>query len=190
MNKRGKSAFPWTTFMSTRTASEPSWDTMTRRQPSKHIHSQLTAEHHGRNLAATSTVTIYTDGSCLTNPGPGGWGAIVFRDGDEPTRLSGGERATTNNRMEMTAAIKGLEATPAGTSLDLHSDSQYLVNTMTRHWKRRKNQDLWELLDLLAADRQVTWHWVRGHDGNHWNEEADRLALSAAKASSGQRQRK
>ena len=141
-------------------------------------------------MAAGSIVTIYTDGSCLTNPGPGGWGAIVLRDNGEPERLSGGHPHTTNNRMEMTAAIRGLEAAPAGTPVAVYSDSQYLVNTMTLNWKRRKNHDLWKQLDSLADERYVTWFWVRGHDGDRWNTEADRLALSAAKASSGQRQRK
>ncbi len=124
-------------------------------------------------------ITIYTDGSCLTNPGPGGWGAVVLRAQAEPLRLSGHDPGTTNNRMELTAAIKGLEAVPAGTPVALYSDSEYLVNTMTRNWKRRVNQDLWEQLDSLVSQRNVTWQWVRGHDGNQWNEEADRLAFSA-----------
>ena len=114
---------------------------------------------------------------------------MLLRDGNEPIRLSGGERATTNNRMEMTAAIRGLEAAPAGTAVAVYSDSQYLVNTMTLNWKRRKNQDLWKQLDSLADERYVTWFWVRGHDGDRWNEEADRLALAAAKDSSDQRRR-
>ncbi len=127
-------------------------------------------------------ITIYTDGSCLRNPGPGGWGAIVLGNAREPVRLSGGHPQTTNNRMEMTAAIKGLEAAPEGTAVAIYSDSQYLVNTMTLNWKRRKNQDLWKQLDSLADERYVTWFWVRGHDGDRWNTEADRLAVSAAKS--------
>ena len=127
-------------------------------------------------------ITIYTDGSCLRNPGPGGWGAIVLRDKVEPERLSGGHPYTTNNRMEMTAAIKGLEAAPTGAAVAVYSDSQYLINTMSLNWKRRKNHDLWQQLDSLSEERYVTWFWVRGHDGDLWNTEADRLAVSAAKS--------
>jgi cyclic pyranopterin phosphate synthase len=130
-------------------------------------------------LQNAAEITIYTDGSCLSNPGPGGWGAVVLGEQAEPLRLSGHDPDTTNNRMELTAAIKGLEAVPAGIPVALYSDSQYLVNTMTRNWKRRVNQDLWEQLDSLVSQRNVTWQWVRGHDGNQWNEEADRLAFSA-----------
>ena len=126
-------------------------------------------------------MNIYTDGSCSDNPGPGGWAAIVLSDKAEPLRLSGHDPKTTNNRMELTAAIKGLEAAPAGTEVTLFSDSEYLVKTMTRNWKRNVNKDLWEQLDSLAASRKTTWEWVRGHAGNHWNEEADRLAVSAMK---------
>ena len=104
---------------------------------------------------------------------------MVLTDHHEPLRLSGHETDTTNNRMELTAAIKGLEATPAGAPVALFSDSEYLVRTMTRNWKRRVNHDLWNQLDSLAASRQVSWHWVQGHSGDHWNEEADRLAFSA-----------
>ncbi|MFB3119401.1 MAG: ribonuclease H, partial [Stenotrophomonas maltophilia] len=98
-------------------------------------------------MTTTNSITIYTDGSCLGNPGPGGWGAIVFGQSEEPQRLSGHEAQTTNNRMELTGAINGLEATAPGSSVDLYSDSSYLVNTMTKNGKRRKNNDLWEQLD-------------------------------------------
>ena len=134
-------------------------------------------------MSASNTITIYTDGSCLNNPGPGGWGAIVLVDQGEPLRLSGQEPDTTNNRMELTAAIRGLEAVPAGTSVELFSDSEYLVKTMTKNWKRRVNQDLWNQLDSLAVSRQVAWQWVQGHSGDRWNEEADRLAFSAVNQS-------
>ena len=130
---------------------------------------------------AASPLTIYTDGSCLGNPGPGGWGAIVFDASGEPQQLSGHEAHTTNNRMELMAAIRGLEAAPAGASVVLHSDSSYLVNTMTKNWKRRVNHDLWGQLDALSATRSVQWNWVRGHNGDRWNEAADRLAVSAMK---------
>ena len=132
-------------------------------------------------MTAQNQLNVYTDGSCLNNPGPGGWGAVVLLDQAEPVRLSGHEADTTNNRMELTAAIKGLEATPAGASVALFSDSQYLVKTMTKNWKRRVNQDLWNQLDSLTASRRVSWHWVQGHSGDHWNEEADRLAFSATR---------
>ncbi len=125
-----------------------------------------------------STFDIYTDGSCSGNPGPGGWAAVIEHEG-ETTRLSGGERSTTNNRMEITAAIKGLEAAPPGATAVVHSDSEYLVKTMTKGWKRNVNRDLWEQLDLAAAKRIVDFRWVRGHAGHPQNEEADRLAVQA-----------
>ena len=124
---------------------------------------------------------VYTDGSCLNNPGPGGWGAVVLNESG-PTRLSGSDPQTTNNRMELTAAIKALEASPPETDVTVHSDSEYLVKTMTRGWKRNVNQYLWEQLDAQVASRTVHWHWVRGHAGNEWNEEADRLAGAAMQA--------
>ena len=124
---------------------------------------------------------IYTDGSCSGNPGPGGWAAVIEHDG-EKTRLSGGERSTTNNRMELTAAIKGLEAAPPGATAVVHSDSEYLVKTMTKGWKRNVNRDLWEQLDLTVAKRNVDFRWVRGHSGHPQNEEADRLAVQAMQA--------
>ena len=96
---------------------------------------------------------IYTDGSCSGNPGPGGWAAVIEHDG-EKTRLSGGERSTTNNRMEIMAAIKGLEAAPPGATAVIHSDSEYLVKTMTKGWKRNVNRDLWEQLDLARGEAQ------------------------------------
>ena len=127
---------------------------------------------------------IYTDGSCSGNPGPGGWAAIVEHEG-ETTRLSGGERSTTNNRMEITAAIGGLEAAPPGATAVVHSDSEYLVKTMTKGWKRNVNRDLWERLDLAVAKRNVDFRWVRGHAGHPQNEEADRLAVQAMQVAAG-----
>ncbi len=124
-------------------------------------------------------INIYTDGACQDNPGPGGWAAIIEQDG-QSRELAGREQRTTNNRMEVTAAIKGLEATPEGSSVTLHSDSRYLVNTMTRGWKRNVNTDLWERLDALVASRDVTWQWVRGHAGHPQNERADQLASGKA----------
>ena len=136
-------------------------------------------------MTTTNTITIYTDGSCLGNPGPGGWGALVFGESEEPQRLSGHEAQTTNNRMELMAAIQGLEAVPAGSKVVLHSDSSYLVNTMTKNWKRRVNHDLWERLDTLSGSHNVEWRWVRGHNGDRWNEAADRLAVAAMNIAAG-----
>jgi cyclic pyranopterin phosphate synthase len=124
-------------------------------------------------------IHIYTDGSCQGNPGPGGWAAIIRRNGQD-TELAGHEDGTTNNRMEVMAAIKGLETTPEDSNVTLYSDSQYLVNTMTRGWKRRANVDLWNRLDTLVAQRNVAWEWVRGHMGHPENERADQLATGMA----------
>ena len=136
-------------------------------------------------MTTTNAITIYTDGSCLGNPGPGGWGALVFGESEEPQRLSGHEAQTTNNRMELMAAIQGLEAVPAGSKVVLHSDSSYLVNTMTKNWKRRVNHDLWERLDTLSGSHNVEWRWGRGHNGDRWNEAADRLAVAAMNIAAG-----
>ena len=120
-------------------------------------------------------IHIYTDGSCLGNPGPGGWAAIIEENGGKK-RLGGREDDTTNNRMEILAVIKGLQATPSHSEVTIFSDSQYVVNTMTKGWKRKANQDLWAALDTAVKERRVTWKWVRGHAGNPGNEEADALA--------------
>ena len=125
-------------------------------------------------------IDIFTDGACSGNPGRGGWGAVILRDG-HMQELSGRERRTTNNRMEMTAVIKGLAAVPPGSQVTVYSDSQYVVNTMTMNWKRNKNQDLWAKLDREAAARHVTWEWIRGHAGHPMNERADRLATQQTK---------
>ncbi len=147
-------------------------------------------------VTAEDTVTIYTDGACSGNPGPGGWGVVVLleRDGGEPTshELSDGDPDTTNNRMELTAVIRALEALPSGSSATVITDSTYVKNGSTSWmagWKRNgwktadrkpvKNRDLWTLLDGLLEARQVTWRWVRGHDGNEFNERADVLAQEA-----------
>jgi cyclic pyranopterin phosphate synthase len=127
-------------------------------------------------------IRIYTDGACTGNPGPGGWAAVIVSDRSR-RELSGGEKRTTNNRMEIMAAIKGLEETPPGSSVHIESDSQYLVFTMTRNWKRNKNHDLWEKLDRLVAERSVEWAWARGHVGHPENERADALACEKARGS-------
>jgi ribonuclease HI len=133
-------------------------------------------------------VTIWTDGACSGNPGPGGWGAVLMANGHEKD-LSGGEALTTNNRMELMAAISALEALRRPSVVDLHTDSQYLRGGITgwiKGWKtngwrtadRRpvKNVDLWERLDSLTQAHEVRWHWVKGHAGTEANERADRLA--------------
>jgi ribonuclease HI len=131
-------------------------------------------------------IQVYTDGSCLGNPGPGGW-ACIIRDGDQETEKCGSEPVTTNNRMELMAAIQALSAlsaSPRSRPVALHSDSQLLVKTMTLGWKRKTNQDLWAELDRLSALHPVRWIWVRGHDGHAENERCDRLAQRAAQAAS------
>jgi ribonuclease HI len=133
-------------------------------------------------------VVIHTDGACSGNPGPGGWGAII-RDGGKITEIKGGEAATTNNRMELLAAISALESLPDNTPAELHTDSQYLRDGITQwlpNWKKNgwrtsdkkpvKNVDLWKRLDTAAQRHQVAWHWVRGHVGHDENERADELA--------------
>ncbi|HEY5863293.1 MAG TPA: ribonuclease HI [Casimicrobiaceae bacterium] len=133
-------------------------------------------------------VIIHTDGACKGNPGPGGWGALIDRDGSIE-ELSGGEHATTNNRMEMTAVIRALELLASGTDVALYTDSQYVKNgieTWIHGWKKNgwktadrkpvKNSDLWRELDTLAARHRISWHWVRGHNAHPGNERADALA--------------
>jgi ribonuclease HI len=138
------------------------------------------------------TVEIYADGACRGNPGPGGWGALLICDGLEK-ELSGAERHTTNNRMELTAAIRALEALKkTGTSARVYTDSQYVIKGIEEWvggWKARgwrtadkkpvKNQDLWERLDALAAQHSLEWHWVKGHSGIPGNERVDALANRA-----------
>ena len=124
-------------------------------------------------------IAIYTDGSCKGNPGPGGWAAVALG-----CKTFGGTAHTTNNRMELTAAIKGLVAVqtafPCATHFIIYSDSTYLVNTMTHGWKRRTNHDLWEQLDAAIQGIHVSWCWVKGHSGNPGNEMADTLAQEEA----------
>lgn len=133
-------------------------------------------------------VEIYTDGACRGNPGPGGWGALLRYDGTEKT-LYGGETNTTNNRMELMAAIQALSALKRPCRVELTTDSQYVRKGITEwmaDWKRRgwktaakkpvKNRDLWEQLDALVEQHDICWHWVRGHSGHAENEQVDALA--------------
>jgi ribonuclease HI len=128
-----------------------------------------------------SPILVYADGSCLGNPGPGGWGVLIVEAG-ATREYSGSDPHTTNNRMEMTAAIEGLRRLPPEVKVILRSDSQYLVNSVNLRWKRNANVDLWKELDAEIAGRKVRFEWVRGHAGDTLNDRADRLALEAAKA--------
>ncbi|MFN3931461.1 MAG: ribonuclease HI [Brevundimonas sp.] len=136
-----------------------------------------------------SHVIIHTDGACKGNPGPGGWGAILQTGGGHEKELWGGEPLTTNNRMELTAAIMALEALSRPCRVDLHTDSKYVMDGITswiHGWKARgwktadkkpvKNEDLWKRLDAARARHEVKWHWVKGHAGHELNERADGLA--------------
>ncbi|MDZ4867900.1 MAG: ribonuclease HI [Alphaproteobacteria bacterium] len=136
-------------------------------------------------------VEIYTDGACSGNPGPGGWGAILLFK-TERRELSGGETLTTNNRMELMAAIGALEALKRACDVHLHTDSMYLKDGITKWvhgWKKNgwktadkkpvKNVDLWQRLEEAAAKHKISWRWVRGHDGHELNEAADALARAA-----------
>ncbi len=137
-------------------------------------------------------VEIYTDGACKGNPGPGGWGALL-RMGAHEKELSGGEAKTTNNRMELMGAIKGLNALTEPCTVDLYSDSKYVLDGMTKcipGWQRNgwvnaakkpvSNADLWRDLIDAARPHKVSWHWVRGHNGHPENERGDALASAAA----------
>ena len=133
-------------------------------------------------------VIIYTDGACRGNPGPGGWGALIRLDAIEK-EIFGGQVDTTNNQMELTAAIEGLAALKERCSVELYTDSKYVMNGITQwiqNWKKNnwrtaakkdvKNKELWQKLDQLISQHQVQWHWVKGHSGDAGNEAADLLA--------------
>lgn len=137
---------------------------------------------------AKPKVIIHTDGACSGNPGPGGWG-VILQSGEHRKELSGGEPMTTNNRMELTAAIKALEALKGPSEVELYTDSNYLRGGITgwiKGWKKNgwrtadrkavKNAELWEELDKAASRHDVSWHWVKGHHGHDENERADELA--------------
>jgi ribonuclease HI len=150
--------------------------------------------HLRQTVPAGKKIVIYTDGGCSKNPGPGGYGVVVLIGGKR-RELSGGYARTTNNRMELTACIKGLEALEEWTSATLYSDSQYVVNGMSKGWAMRwrlnnwmrngdepaKNSDLWLRLLELCEMHQVRFQWVRGHNGNRENERCDRMAVSMSR---------
>jgi ribonuclease HI len=139
----------------------------------------------------SSQIDLFTDGACSGNPGPGGWGAIL-RSGAHERELSGGEPATTNNRMELTAVIEGLKALKGSSRLTIHTDSRYVMDgaeKWLKGWKVKgwktadkkpvKNEDLWRTLDAEMARHRIAWRWVRGHSGHPENERADTLAREA-----------
>jgi ribonuclease HI len=148
------------------------------------------------NKPSAPRVTIYTDGSALGNPGPGGYGTVLMMD-DHRKELSGGFRLTTNNRMEILAVIKGLEALQERCHVELYSDSQYVINGIIKGWAKKwkskgwmrnktdkaVNPDLWDQLLTQVGRHDVAFNWVRGHTGVEENERADRLAVGAAEAS-------
>jgi len=135
-------------------------------------------------------VTIYTDGACDPNPGPGGWAALILFK-SRRKEISGSEQESTNNRMELTAAIKAFETLNRECEIDFYTDSEYLMRGITewietwraRNWRRKsgslKNIDLWQALDKLIAQHTIEWHWVRGHAGNRYNQRVDYLARKA-----------
>lgn len=145
-------------------------------------------------MTELSHVEIFTDGACKGNPGPGGWGALI-RLGGREKELSGGERLTTNNRMEMLAAIRALEALTRPCRVTLHTDSRYMIDGITKWvkgWQRNgwktadkkpvKNMELWQELLAATAPHRIEWRWVKGHAGHVENERVDMLASDAAKA--------
>ena len=139
-----------------------------------------------------AVIEVYTDGGCSPNPGNGGWAVVLVKNGELVGEFYGGERETSNNRMELTAAIKGLGAIATDESIQLFTDSNYVkqgITTWIKGWKANgwktagrqpvKNQDLWQELDSVAATKKVEWSWLKGHAGNVWNERVDGLVHKA-----------
>ncbi|MES2614457.1 MAG: ribonuclease HI [Bdellovibrionota bacterium] len=149
-------------------------------------------------MTASALVTLYTDGACSGNPGPGGWGCILIY-GDTKRKLSGYENHTTNNRMELMAVIKGLESLTRSVEVKIITDSQYVKNAFTQGWLKSwkknnwktstkedvKNKDLWLVLSSLVENHNVSWEWVKGHSGNKYNDICDTIAREAIKLKSG-----
>ncbi len=146
------------------------------------------------NKTPLSKISIYTDGACSPNPGPGGWGAILLRDGQKPQELAGGETETTNNRMELTAAIEAITFLSEPHQVEIFTDSKYVKNGITEwlpRWQERnwqtveqtavKNKDLWQALARKIQIHEIQWRWLKGHNDNKWNERADALARAEVK---------
>jgi ribonuclease HI len=144
--------------------------------------------------ANNQLVTIYTDGACLGNPGPGGWAAILIYK-EHQKKISGGQKDTTNNRMEMQAAIEAFRTLKKPSQITIYTDSKYVMDGITKWiigWKKNgwrnanrqavKNSDLWQELDAEVSRHKIQWNWVKGHAGNHFNEVVDELARKAAEA--------
>jgi ribonuclease HI len=141
----------------------------------------------------TEIIKIYTDGACSGNPGKGGWGAVLLYK-DHKKEISGANKDTTNNRMELTAVIESLKNVKKTLPVDIYTDSKYVMDGITKwiiSWKKNgwrtadrkpvKNSDLWQELDIECQKHKISWHWVKGHSGNHYNELADQLARKAIK---------
>ena len=143
----------------------------------------VTAKHEKSELQEPEVLkyTVYTDGGCAINPGgPGGYGVIIQKDGKNGiTELSQGYISTTNNRMEIMGVLKALEYLPAGSIANIYSDSQYVINCMRGLWEKKKNIDLWNKVAQAAEGKSITMHWVKGHNGNEFNERCDLLATTA-----------
>lgn len=157
------------------------------------MHKPLSLEKFLNNVTSNIIFTIYCDGACSGNPGPGGWGGIIQRsDNALEYLISGYEAATTNNRMEMMAAIESLSVLPTGSKVEIYTDSTYLkdgINSWMKKWKLNgwmtsqktpvKNKDLWIKLDEVNSTHQISWHWVKGHSTNVLNNRVDALARQA-----------
>lgn len=124
---------------------------------------------------------LYTDGSCLSNPGSGGWAVCIIEDNGREFYLSGNEKTTTNNRMELTAIIEGITCIKDEKECIIYTDSQLCINCATGKWKRKSNLDLWEKFDNISKNKNIKFEWVKAHSGNKYNEIVDKLALSEAK---------
>jgi ribonuclease HI len=121
-------------------------------------------------------ITIYTDGSCMPNPGKGGWGAVILVD-DVELHLSGGEPKSTNNIMELRAVIEAIKCVENKyTKLDIYTDSTYVIKCAKGEWARKKNVEIWQEFDSVAKGKDIKWNWVKGHSGDHYNEVVDKLA--------------
>ena len=126
-------------------------------------------------------IQIHTDGSCLGNPGPGGWGAIIIYPDGDVKELSGSNQDTTNNRMELKAVIEALNFLESGSMIELFSDSLYVINTITKGWKKKANIELWNELDnLIQKHNNISWNWVKGHSGDFYNEKVNDIAQGKA----------